>query len=89
MEATDDIKKIDDILADVGEFRKHADDLYDRLYRKIDYAKYIEERKIAKRMYGKVPFNQLSFLNKRKVFELIREAINAYITELAIDTKDK
>ena len=78
-DANDDIKKINDIFDNTTSFHHRADSLYEELIKNLDYSKYIMAAKIAKGMAGKIPFKQLSFLQKRDVFVMIRESISAYI----------
>lgn len=87
-DANNDIKKIDDILNNTILFRHDANFLYEELIKNPDYSKYIMAAKVAKGMGGKTPFIQLSFLQKRNVFVMIRESISAYVLNELIDNKE-
>lgn len=84
MEANDDIKKINAILTDSDMFHHKADELYEEINKKNEYAKYIIMAKTLKGMNGNIPFSNLPYYGKRKVFNMLKEAISAYIAnELA------
>ena len=78
-DANNDIEKIDDILNNATLFHHNANSLYEELIKNLDYSKYIMAAKVAKGMVGKIPFKQLSFLQKRNVFAMIRESISTFV----------
>ena len=89
-DANNDIEKIDDILNNATLFHHNANSLYEELIKNLDYSKYIMAAKVAKGMVGKIPFKQLSFLQKRNVFAMIRESISAFVlNELTNNEENK
>lgn len=89
-DANNDIEKIDDILNNATLFHHNANSLYEELIKNLDYSKYIMAKKVAKGMVGKIPFKQLSFLQKRNVFAMIRESISAFVlNELTNNEENK
>ena len=78
-DAQNTIDKIDLLLADSSLFRHQVDSLYDKISRNKDYAPFIEAAKISSKMKGNIPFEQLSYVPKRKALIMIRGAIGAYI----------
>lgn len=78
-DAEDTIEKINVLLSNVGLFRHQADSLYDKISRNIDYAPFIASAKVATKMVGNIPFNQLPYQPKRNALIMIRNAIKAYI----------
>lgn len=80
-EAEDTIRKINELLADIGLFRCQADSLYDKISRNMDYAPFIATAKIASKICGNIPFKQLPYQPKRNALIVMREAIKAYIAK--------
>lgn len=84
-DATADINKISETLADSASFHHKADDLYDQISKKSDYIPYIIATKTARGMLGNHSFKQLNNQNKRNVLAMIRDAIRTYITKELTD----
>ncbi len=77
-DAAKDIAKIETVL-DSTQFNSKANSLYDELKNKIDYAPYIAVLKAGRGMCGNQSFGALSYIQKRKVLEMIKDAIEVYI----------
>ncbi len=78
-DAEDTIEKINVLLSNVVLFRHQVDSLYDKISKNLDYAPFIASAKVATKMVGNIPFNQLPYQSKRNALIMIRNAIKAYI----------
>ncbi len=85
-DAEDDICKIESILTD-PQFNAKSTHLYEELTDKDDYLPYIGALKVRRGMVGKQSFGSLSYLQKRDVFRMIKDAIKLYITQKTEDKK--
>lgn len=84
-DANNDIQKINDLLNDMSQFNKKANSVFDKIDKNSDYKKHVIALKSAKGMDGNLQFKELHFIEKIKVFQMLREAITAYKTELSIE----
>ena len=84
-DANNDIQKINDLLNDMSQFNKKANSVFDKIDKNSDYKKYVIALKLAKGRDGNLQFKELHFIEKIKVFQMLREAITAYKTELSIE----
>ena len=80
-DATADVNKISETLADPASFHHKADDLYDEISKKFDYVPYIIATKTARGMIGNLSFKQLNNQSKRNALAMIRDAIDTYIAK--------
>ena len=84
-DANHDIQKINDLLNDMSQFNKKANSVFDKIDKNSDYKKHIIALKSAKGMNGNLQFKELHFIEKIKVFQMLREAITAYKNELSLE----
>ena len=84
-DANNDIGKINDLLNDMSQFNRKANSLFENIDKNSDYKKYIIALKSAKGMNGNLQFKELPFIEKIRVFQMLREAITAYKTEVSIE----
>ena len=80
-EAKEDLNKLEEILDDNSKFRVHSNKIYYEITGKSEYASYIViERAKNKLKYGDLPFEKIAkYLIRRKIIEMLRQAVNAYI----------
>ncbi len=78
IDAERDIQSIKNILND-PQFHSKANSLYEKLIQKVDYLPYIAVLKSARGMLGNQSFGALSYLHKRQVLKMIKDAIDLYI----------
>jgi hypothetical protein len=82
-DAKKDIDKINEVLSDTSiSFHKRANVLYKEITKNIDYAPYILTARVARNMVGDIPFSQLKFYDKRRVLDMVHDAITAYMLKL-------
>lgn len=84
-DANNDIGKINDLLNDMSQFNRKANSLFENIDKNSDYKKYIIVLKSAKGMNGNLQFKELPFIEKIRVFQMLREAITAYKIEVSIE----
>ena len=89
-EAKEDIDKINKFLEDVSTYHDKADKIYNELNSKVEYFPYVFALRETKNMFGNIPFNQLSYHNKREVMKMFKEAISMYMAKELVDkTKEE
>lgn len=88
IDASGDIQKIDEILADSQKFRQKSNQVYHEIVSKTDYAPYIA---VARTANNHVPFEKITeYAMRRKIMGVLRKAVIAYTADTAKKaTEDK
>lgn len=92
IDASGDIQKIDEILADSQKFRQKSNQVYHEIVSKTDYAPYIAVARTANNLKpGNVPFEKITeYAMRRKIMGVLRKAVIAYTADTAKKaTEDK
>ena len=88
LDATGDIQKINEILADSQKFRQKSNNVYHEIVSKVEYAPYIALARTANNLKpGNVPFEKITeYAMRRKIISVLREAVIAYIANAHLKT---
>ena len=91
LDATEDIQKINEILADSQKFRQKSNHVYHEIVSKAEYAPYIALARTANNLKpGNILFEEITDYNTRRlIIRVLRQAIQAYIADTAKKTAEE
>ena len=91
LDATGDIQKINEILADSQKFRQKSNHVFHEIVSKAEYAPYIALARTANNLKpGNILFEEITDYNTRRlIIRVLRQAIQAYIADTAKKTAEE
>ena len=91
LDATEDIQKINEILADSQKFRQKSNHVYHEIVSKAEYAPYIALARTANNLKpGNILFEEITdYSTRRLIIRVLRQAIQTYIADTAKKTMEE